>query len=173
MYWVAVHTKARKEQLADFCLAQEGYKTLWLHYEDTRRHAGREDDILRSYFPRYLFARVLPEQSVYRINKTLGVSTVVYAGDDPLEIPLCIIKELRTRGNKNGLIGLPPEEKEQRKRLERGMEIRLVDGPLIGFIATVELDSGKEISIWLKESGIIRRATVPPEHISPGWRRYS
>ena len=161
--WYAVHTNARAEWLAHRELRRQGYDTLYLHYRGTVSHARRKIGVLKPYFPRYLFVGVKPGQSVGTINNSAGVSTVVYFGDQPLVIPPEVIAELRTRGDQNGAIDVPPEK--VRKRLESGTEVRLAAGPFAGFVATVALDRGKSIMVWLSLFDRRISATFGPEDI--------
>lgn len=169
--WYAVYTKARAEWLVHKGLREQGYETLYLHRRATVSHARRKIGVLRPYFPRYVFVAVGPRQSVYAVNTTIGVSTVVYAGLDPLEIPAEVIAELRARGDENGLV----EERgpEARKRLKRGQQVRIAGGPFEGLLALVALDSGNAIRVWLDGFGGKVEAILDPsglEPVSPEWR---
>ena len=148
--WYAVFTKPQKEGLVHTLLTLQGFETLYLHYPWTIRHARKERHVLRSYFPRYIFVSVGHGQAVGDINNTIGVSTVVYQGDDPLEIPLPVIEELRLRADESGLLKVTPEETtEQRKRYRRGQKVRITEGVLEGLQAVIGLDAGHEVVIGI------------------------
>ncbi len=53
--WYAVHTNARKEPLVDRLLKHQGFDTLFLHFTNIVKHAGRSSQVIRPYFNRYLF----------------------------------------------------------------------------------------------------------------------
>lgn len=161
MPWYAVHTNARAEWLAHTELRRQGYETLYLHYLAAVSHGRRSIVVNRPYYPRYLFALVDVGQSVYAVNKTQGVSTVVYAGADPLEIPERVIAEQRTKGDRNGLVKLTGEERHDRERIASGAEVKLLSGTFAGFAATVALDEGKELRVWLNLLNRRVAATVP------------
>ena len=173
MTWYAVMTNARAELLAAAELCRQGYEVLYLHYPGTVSHARRVSRVLRPYFPRYLFARVEATQSVYGVNHTQGVSTVVYAGDEPVEVPEKVIEELRTRGDENGLVKMTPDEEEVRKRYETGAQVEILTGPFAGFLGVVELDKGKEVCIFLETFKRRVRFGLMPEQVSPVVRRHA
>ena len=171
--WYAVHTKPQKEGLVATFLKWQGFEVLYLHYPAVVKHARRTKTVLRAYFPRYVFAAVGDDQSVFDINNTIGVSTVVYCGDNPLEIPLPVIEELRLRADKHGRLNLSPKETgEQRKRFRRGQKVRITEGILEGLKAIIEVDSGHQVKVWLS----LFKGEVPvvlqPEALSPALRSY-
>jgi len=172
MIWHAVHTSPRKEWLAHSLLQRQGYEVLYLHYSDTVKHARRTWTVLKPYFPRYLFAGLANGQTVYRINKTPGVSTVVYSGDEPLAVPGNVIEELRARGNSSGLVAFTPSERgDHQRRYKKGERVRIDAGPLEGFVACVVLDRGPSIRVWVDDvlGGV--EATFGREALSPARRR--
>ncbi len=173
MIWYAVHTNARKEGLANKLLKHQGFETLYLHYSGVVKHARKVRKVEKPYFPRYIFAGVSNGLSVYNINKTIGVSTVVYLGDNPLEIPGSVIEELQARGNKIGLVQfMPVESIEQRGRYRQGQRVAILEGPLAGFLATVSLDTGQQVTVWLEMFKGQVKAAFKPEALSPARRRF-
>ncbi len=135
-------------------LRGQGFEVLHLYYATTIKHARRVRRVSRPYFPRYVFASVVEGTSLAQINRTIGVSTVVCLGDKPLEIPATVIEELRARGNEQGLVRFTPADQRQaRKRFRRGEAVRITDGPMAGLLATVALDSGSAIRVWLEMFG--------------------
>lgn len=161
--WYAVHTKPRKEPLVADALKRQGFETLFLHYGAVVKHARKTRRVIRAYFPRYVFAGVYSGQALYDINSTMGVSAVVYLGDEPLEIPLPVIEELRARGNAKGRVEfLPKERAEHRKRWPKGQSVSIVDGPFAGLLAVVALDKGHEVKVWLNLFGGKVEALLDP-----------
>jgi transcription antitermination factor NusG len=161
--WFAVHTNARAEWMAHRRLEEHGYETLYLHFLGIVRHARRQIAVLKPYFPRYLFVAIKPGQSFGPVNRTIGVASIVHRGDEPLWIPDPVIAELRSRGNAAGLIG--PEEVRKRALLKRGSEVRILQGPLEGFLATVALDDGAQIKVWLSLFGRHTTARLPSQGV--------
>ncbi len=170
--WYACHTKPQKEGLVHTLLTLQGFETLFLHYPWTIRHARKERHVMRSYFARYIFVAVAEGQAVGDINNTIGVNTVVYQGDEPLEIPLPVIEELRLRADESGLLkGTPEETTEQRKRYRRGQKVRITEGILEGLQAVIGLDAGHEVKVWMELFKGRVQVSLPPEAVSPDLRR--
>ena len=168
--WYAVYTNAQKEWLVDDLLRQQGFETLYLHFLYTIDHARRTRTVKKSLLTRYIFAGVTDGLTVYDINSTIGVSTVVYGmGDRPLDIPVAVIEELRDRGDERGLVWVPPEAaRAPRKRFRRGEQVRITDGPLAGLFAVVALDSGPAVRVWLEMFGGKVEALLPPKGLKSG-----
>ena len=166
--WFAVHTKPQKEGMVHNLLGWQGFETLYLHYPATVKHARRTRRVMRAYFPRYVFVAVGEGQEVATVNKTIGVSTVVYLGDEPLEIPGPVIDELKLRADSTGLLKVSPEETaEVRKRFRRGQRVRITEGVLEGLKATIGVDSGHEVKVWLEMFKGEVQVSLQPEALSP------
>ena len=161
--WYAVHTNARKEALVDRLLKRQGFDTLFLHSTKVTKHAKQSRRIIRPYFNRYVFAGACPGQPLYDINRTIGVSTIVYRGDKPLEVPAPVIEELRARGDAKGRVKyVPREHAEYRRRWIEGEQVCITDGPLAGLLAVVVLDKGHEVQVWLDGFGRTVDAFLDP-----------
>ena len=160
--WYAVQTNARAEWLAHCQLKVHGFNSLYLHSLGLVTHGRRQIAVLKPYFPRYLFVGLEPGQSLSLVTRTIGVATVVHAGDQPLEIPRAVMAELRSRGNSVGLVGT-----ERARKMERGAQIRILQGPLGGFLATVALDDGAKIKVWLSLFGRHTTARLPASAVEP------
>lgn len=105
--WFAVMCKPRKEGLAERNLRAQGYKTFFPHLTYwTKPRVARPRQIQKAYMPRYIFASFNgnPTHSVYQMNNTIGVSTVVYYGNMALNIPGRIMDELIGRADESGEI---------------------------------------------------------------------
>ncbi len=172
--WYAVHTKPQRERQVTTLLHKLGLATLFLHFNDVTRHARRERRVTRAYYPRYVFAGASDPFWVPEINRTIGVSTVVYRGDKPLEVPAEVIEESRQRGDNNGLVAMTQEDaKKHRLRFRKGEQVQIMDGPLAGLFAIVALDSGPTVRVWLQMFGGKVEALFDPEGLksgSPEWR---
>lgn len=158
--WYVVHTGARAELQANNYLRAQGYDTLYLHFPATVKHANRKIGVIKPYFPRYLFVGVYPGQSIGVVNKTPGVSTVVYFGDEPMSVPDAVMAEMRSIGDANGKIA--PKEPEERERLRKSREVRIMGGAFEGFLATVEKDAGDAVRVWVSIFGRPTAVTVAP-----------
>lgn len=102
-----------------------------------------------------------PGQSIYSINNTIGVSTVVYCGYEALSIPQAIVAELMRRADQNGEI-----EMQKGKEVfpgKKGDKIKFSESsPLFGFIAEIQrVDiTGKLVVVLDKMLGSEREVLV-------------
>lgn len=173
MKWYAVHTGPRAEKIASRNLRAAGY---WVFYpfvrvRKSRKRPNSEAKVVfvdeEPYFPRYLFVGLRPErgENLYTVNRTDGVSTVVYLGPEPLEIPACVIDELMERADSTGQVA--SIDRIARKELPEGARVRFLDNtPLAGLIATVSVDAGNKIKVWCEHLGRVSEITVPPDFVA-------
>ena len=168
MTFYAIHTKPRAEATANLNLQEIGCEVLYLHYRDTVRHARKVTEVLKPYFPRYLFAR---GATLYQINNTIGVATMVYFAGEALPVPGEVMDELRARGDRNGLVDLQPDELEARRRYEKGEIVKINGGPFEGLCGAVGLDRGKSVQVWIELFQGRVQAELLPEQVSPEVRR--
>ncbi|MEQ9325843.1 MAG: transcriptional activator RfaH [Rhodospirillales bacterium] len=108
--WYVVQTQASAEDKAEFHLKRQGFATYLPRFRKTVRHARRVREAIRPLFPRYLFVWIdVTAQQWRSIASTVGVATLVTAGDRPLPVPDEIIDDIRRREDSAGFIDLPPE----------------------------------------------------------------
>jgi transcriptional antiterminator RfaH len=132
MSWYVVYTKPNAERLAVAHLGRQGFTSYCPHFSRTRRHAGREEKVLRPLFPRYLFVTLDSGNSRWRaIRSTIGVSHLVCQGESPLPVPETVIEAIRSRE----IGGLVVEETPPAPR--PGEQVRIIDGPLAEKIGTL------------------------------------
>lgn len=161
MVWYVCHTLARAEAIADHYLRQAGYGTLYLHKAVTLRHARRAYDVLRPYFPRYVFFQTAPSGAaagLYSASTAIGVSQVVGCAGEPLEVPARVMDELRRRAGPTGLIHA--DTFEEAHLHQPGSQVRILAGPFEGFLALCRLDNGREIRLWLNLFGRSTETTL-------------
>lgn len=164
--WYAVMAGPCMEFKADANLRRQGYWTYLPHLRVTKRHKIPNRDRYRveivneAYFPRYLFVCFRsPRDSFYQVNETDGVATIVYCGGEPLPIPNAVMDDLMARADVDGMIG--EVDKVARKRFKPGQKVKFRDeSPLAGWIATVSLDAGKDVRVFLEMLGKIREIPV-------------
>ena len=170
--WYAVMCQPRMEFGADEKLRRQGYMT-WLPHERVRKRRKipgtdrfRIEWVNEPHFPRYLFAAVRkPTESVYQINETDGVATVIYFSGEPLPIPHRVMNELMTRANNDGLIGTV--DRTARQRFEPQQEVKFIDeSPFRDFVAVVDIDTGPNVRVWIEMLGKKRSIPVPPNIIA-------
>lgn len=149
--WYAVMCKARKEWLAEKNLKYQGYDTFFPHFREwTTPLRTKPRLIIRPYLTRYIFAALTDraKHSIYQINNTIGVSSVVYCGMDALAIPQEIINDIKDLADDKGQLtrdqepifpGLP------------GDRIKFCEAsPLFGFVAEImRVDKDGKIMVRL------------------------
>jgi len=160
--WYLIVTNPRAEAATNARLRQAGHETLYLHYNGQISHAGKQTAKILPYFPRYLFVALAPLQGLYSVSKTIGVHSVVGV-NEPEEVPIGVIEELRARGDSTGFCVLNEEEKKVRKRLQRDARIRYSPDPFTEYFGEVMLDAGSAISVWING----RKVVAPHHQISP------
>lgn len=171
MKWYAVMTAPRGEELANRNLKRAGYWTFYPHERVRRRRKRANVDqyvvewINEPYFPRYLFVAIREGQGFMPVNEAEGVSTIVYSGEIPLEIPEPVMDELFALGDDQGRVGT--KDRTQRHLWPSGSHVRLRgNSPMSGLIAQIALDKGKEICLWVDILGARRQISVAPEVVA-------
>jgi transcription antitermination factor NusG len=170
MKWYAVMTAPRAEELANRNLKRLGFWTFYPHQRVRRRRKRANLDqylvewVNMPYYSRYLFLGLRDGEGLYRVNECDGVSTVVYSGDRPLEIPHPVMDELMALGDSSGQVGAV--DRVARAVFNPGQRVRVDRGPLEGLIAQIALDNGKEIRLWVELLGGRRQISVDPSMVA-------
>jgi len=142
--WYLVHTKPRQEELAKEHLERQDYSVYLPMAVVRRKRRGRSVRVVEAMFSRYLFINLSDETDDWGpIRSTIGVSTLVRFGQDPVSIPDTLIFSLRERENSDGIQILP--EKEHQK----GDMVRIAEGPMEGYEGLFQCETGKERVILL------------------------
>jgi len=132
--WFAVHTQPGAEAKAEAHLRNQGFGTFVPRYARRRSHARRIETVRAPLFPRYLFVELDLDRSPWRsVDGTVGVVSLVRAGDRPAPVPHGVVEELMASAGGNGLVRLPPPP-----RLAPGQSVRITDGPLCERIGLVD-----------------------------------
>ena len=129
--WIAINTHPHREHVAVENLVRQKF-AVYCPMELRRvRHARRTRDVTRPLFPGYVFAKVMPDLTLWRpILSTYGVRNLIRAGDGPAFIDERFIQGLKAR-EIDGVIAKPL------RPYEVGQEVRLNGGPFDGVIATI------------------------------------
>lgn len=156
--WFAVHTKASREWLADKNLRQQGFATFYPYFMKTIRHARKTESVRRPYFNRYIFVGIGEFQSHHAVNSTIGVSTIVHAGEQPLEIPSVVMARLHDLASDDGFIAVT---QRPRPRFKPGQVGRVNNGPLAGLLFQISrVDDRGQIEIWVHNLGRATRFSL-------------
>ena len=123
-HWYVVHTHANRELRASNNLLRQGFNVWLPQYRKKRRHAGRQEIVLRPLFPRYLFVRVnILEERWRTILSTLGVSNLIGNTDGPFLIEDDVIDAIQKRAGDDGIFELMP------RKFVAGDKIKITSGP--------------------------------------------
>ena len=161
--WYVVHTKPRKEALAEVNLQRQDFETYLPWFKRVARHRGGWKEIVEPLFPRYLFLRLDPtQQTVAPIRSTLGVTTLVTFGQRLMPVPETVVDTLRSSEDaQTGLHAAPKHE------LKAGETVAITAGPFEGLQGIFENNSGEErVAILLDVLGQARRVVLARANIA-------
>jgi len=146
--WYLIHTKPRREGIAETNLLRQGYEVYYPRLVRPTRVRGRWVIRVVSLFPRYLFLRLaVGSQALGPVRSTLGVGNVVCFGRDYAVVPDQVVADLRMRANpETGLHDLSGQT-----LFEAGSNVRIVAGPLEGLEGVFQRESGDERVVLLLE----------------------
>lgn len=123
--WYAVHTHPREEFKALVHLQRQAYQAYLPKFAKTIRHARKSNNVIRPFFPRYLFLQLDLTTTGWRsVRSTFGVSDIVGFGDQPAPLPPGVIETLKAREDADGFIQLL-----RKSSLKRGDSVVVRDGP--------------------------------------------
>jgi transcriptional antiterminator RfaH len=155
--WYAVHTQPHAEIKALDNLLRQGYRAYLPRCRIWVSHARRRQIALRPLFPRYLFAGLDRTGMRWRpILSTFGVSDVVRAGDEPVEVPNAVVDAIREREQEGAFDGLDP-----RHALRTGELVRVTTGAFEDMVGRlVELRDRDRVVVLLDLLGRAVRAEL-------------
>jgi len=141
-------TKVRKEKYASDNLVNQGYKVFFPHYFEWTKptQRGRSRQVVKPYLPRYIFVGFTGRgnESIYTVNNTFGVATVVHSGIEPLAIPDIVISSLMEKADEDGRV-VSAEKKPPKFGGKSGDQIKFIEGhPLFGLVATIKRVENRE-----------------------------
>lgn len=157
--WIAVCTHVNAEQKAAFHLQRQHYDVYLPQHLKLVRHARRQQHLPRPLFPRYLFVPLRPNDHWRPIQSTLGVTSIVFRGDRPANVPADIIEEIRAREDENGHVRI-----NFGRSFSPGQQIRVELGPFSGVEGVFECRNEVErVTVLLNILGRQVRARLPIE----------
>lgn len=163
--WVLVQLKPNATAIALRNLARQGFSTFAPMHETTWRRAGRFATKRALLFPGYVFVRLDTALGGWRtLNNTLGVARLVCFANHPARVPADLITALQARCDAAGLL--------QVADLAKGDQVTITQGPLSGFVGTIErLDADQRIWVLLEMMGQRTCIQVPAGTGQVGLRR--
>lgn len=162
--WYVVHTKPRKEAVAEANLKRQDFETYLPWYKRVARHRGTWREIMEPLFPRYLFLRIDPnEQTVAPIRSTLGVTTLVTFGQRLMPVPDVVIDTLRHNADaKTGL------HTTLRQDFTKGQSVAINAGPFEGLQGIFDTTCGEaRVAILLDILGKATRVVLARSNVAP------
>ncbi len=142
--WVAVNTQPHREHIAVEHLERQGFRAYCPRMRKSVRHARKTREVLRPFFPGYVFVQVLSGEQRWRpILSTIGVRTLVRAGQDLCFIDNGFIEALRQR-EIDGAIVRPPEP------FAIGQKVEITNNAFDGMVATIiDMDEKNRLVVLL------------------------
>ena len=130
--WFVIQLKPNSHHQAKKNLTRQGFDTFLPLHEITLRKASRFVKSTKPLFPGYMFITFdRTDTKWHKINNTYGVSRLITFNSILKSIPTTFVEDLKRRCDlSDKLIPL--------KKLQKGDQVKLLNGPFTNFIATVE-----------------------------------
>ena len=150
--WCAVQCQPKRERLAETHLRRQAITTFLPLVPTTLRRGSRFRSTLQPVFPGYIFVNLDGAGGRWRsINGTRGVVRLLTLGDSPSFLPAGIVEELQAAS-------------EVGPSLREGDSVRLLDGPLTGFVGRIlRLGPRERVQVLLE----MMSGSIPVE-VAPG-----
>jgi transcriptional antiterminator RfaH len=170
--WYIIRTAQHKERVVKTQVSMF-VDDVYLPLLRTKRpHFGQLIYSTVPLFHCYLFARFNLESAHHKLMHTPGVSGLVRVGDQPCEVEVSTIQEIKSRES-NGLIVLKEQPLQLRQRVD------IVEGPLCGIQAVFEryLSNAERVAVLLTSVGagslraILRASAIAPANSTRGTMR--
>ena len=162
--WYVIRSKPRGESTAQTHLERQGFRVYFPRILQPTRVRGRWLDRIEPLFPRYLFLQIdVEEQSLAPVRSTVGVTDIVRFGAQYATVLDEIVQELMNRAEpETGLHRL------RRPLFERGVHVRVSEGPFSGLEGVFECHEGEErLLILLEVLGRQTRVRIPIDQVVP------
>ena len=160
MHWYAVRTKPNQERQAELSVQRLGVETFYPQMKQRRVIRRREQMIIGSLFPGYLFARLNMAVHYRAAKYARGVLDLVAFGSIPAIVDDEIIEGMRAR-LRDGCLTLPAPA------LTPGEVVRIQAGPLQGLEAVFEreMSDHQRVVLLLRTLTYQARVVLPFEHV--------
>jgi transcriptional antiterminator RfaH len=145
--WIVAQTIGGREEFASERVKDNGFDVL---LPKTRVRVPKHPPKIVPLFPGYFFASI--EQRWRIIEKTMGVLSLIMAGDRPAKCPDCEIEKLISGMDRNGIFKLPKKPKlEKNHKYAAGQQVRIISGTFRGLNGLYEGQSARERELILLE----------------------
>jgi len=126
LHWFVIQTKSGDEHRVETHLLNQKIETFLPLIGAHQYRNGKMVQIIKPFFPNYLFARLDLKLHYYRVKWTRGVSKLLGSGDGPAPISEKVIQTIKERIGKDNLVKLEEELKE-------GDAVQVTSGPFKEF----------------------------------------
>jgi transcription antitermination factor NusG len=160
--WYLVQTLPRSEGKARFHLGAQGFQAYVPEYFKTVRHARKLRTVKAPVFPGYAFVRFdLTRDRWLCIRSTIGVARLLSHRDGrPIPVPAGVVESL-IRSSDGQVIRFDRD-------LVAGRAVRLLCGPLAGFVGTLKrLNDNGRVQVLLDIMGTTMPVTLDRLVLSP------
>lgn len=163
--WFAIRTKPNKEQLARINYQQQDYEVYLPLFRTIVRHARRTKEVLKPFFPGYLFLFLAPEERDWiAISSTRGALGPVCFGDQYIPVPDWVIDGLKHQEESPGILS---PAKALANQFAAGAPVEVVLGDGVVTEGTIfSFDGGKNVIVLLDLLQRRVKATVPLAWVS-------
>jgi transcriptional antiterminator RfaH len=162
-FWYLAQTKPRQEQVAQANLERQNY-TVNLPVISRIKRSPRlpPTEVL---FPGYIFfAPSSPGQSISPVRSTLGVARVVFFGQQVATLSAAVFAEIlrfiEERSQSPG--GLAAHI----NRLQKGVNVRITDGPFVGLEGLVSGVGQDRVMVLLEIMGKTQKLAFAPASVT-------
>lgn len=163
--WFAIRTKPNRELNARLQYERQGFVVYLPMIRKIVRHARRKEEVLRPFFPGYLFLHLAPEERNWvTIASTRDALGPVRFGDQYVPVPAWVIDDLKTR-EEGGAILLAALQKAQ-LRPGAAVEVRLDEATTAPGLV-YSLRGEENVVVLLQLMGRQVKTTVPVDQVSP------
>ena len=145
-----------RERLAQGQLYGQGFRAFLPTRLKTVNHARKWRTIVAPLFPRYLFVQIdIATQRWRCVNGTIGVASLVMAGDVPKPVPPGVVEALLACSDERGMVRFSQD-------LRIGQRVRLLAGPFAERLGTLDrIDDSDRVRLLLEIMG-----TQIPVHVA-------
>ena len=159
--WFILQFKSNSHHLAAKNLNRQGFETFLPLHDATSRRLSRFINTSKPLFPGYMFIKFdRAENEWHKINSTYGVSRLITFNSILKSIPTILVDHLMKRYDLSGKL-LPI------KKLKKGDQVTVLNGPFANFIATVEeYEADQRIWILMDLMGRKTKIQTPSDNLT-------
>jgi transcriptional antiterminator RfaH len=159
--WFLVHTLPRSEPRARLHLEAQGFRTHFPQISKTIRHARQLRMVQAPLFARYLFMILdLGRDPWLSVQSTFGVSSLFTSDGRPIPVPEGVVESLIEQASQGSLV--------LGDGLEKGQRARILSGPFVDFVGTLErLDENGRVRILIEMMGTAVPVAVDRSRLMP------